>query len=360
MILRLIFGFLILFVIVGIIIYYTLASKTFDTEGRELKSNFDGNKFYNIQESETSIIEENKTKDRPSFFTFWKEMRKNKDWEITGYEQKYSVPEEIVEGNTIVATFVNHNTVLIQTEGLNILTDPVWAKRASPFSFVGPKRYTEAGIKFDDLPKIDIVLLSHNHYDHMDIDTLKKLEQKYNPVIYTHLGNKKYLEKRGIKNVIDMDWWDEIKYNEQIKIHSVPAQHFSARAISDRNKTLWGGFVVKTNNGDIYFAGDTGYGPFVNQIKEKYPEGFRFALLPIGAYEPRSFMKEMHTSPDDAVLMYKELGVKTAMGTHFGTFKLSTETFFAPSDRIKTLMMDRVNTNIKFYVFQNGESIIIE
>ena len=353
-----------MFLILGVVINLSLASKTFDTEDRELKSNFDGKVFSNIKTDKQDINREEdkyiiKTK-RPSFFTFWKEMRKSSDWEITGYEQKYFVPEEMVEGKTIVATFVNHNTVLIQTEGLNILTDPVWSERASPFSFVGPKRYTEAGIKFDDLPKIDIILLSHNHYDHMDIDTLKKLEQKYNPVIYTHLGNKEYLEKRGIKNVIDMDWWDEVKHNEQIEIHSVPAQHFSARAISDRNKTLWGGFVVRTNNGDIYFAGDTGYGPFVQNIKEKYTDGFRFAMIPIGAYEPRDFMKEMHTSPDDAVLMYKELGVETAMGIHFGTFKLSSETFFAPSDRIKTLMMDRINQRVEFYALQNGETLVIE
>lgn len=361
MYLRYILVFFIIFIIMGVIINYTLASKTFDTEGRELKSIFDGKKFSNIKSDlpeDTEKTDENKK--RPSFWAFAKEKWKSDGWEISGYEQKYFVPEEKVEGSKIVAVFVNHNTVLIQTEGLNILTDPVWSERASPFSFIGPKRYTQAGVNFDDLPKIDIVLLSHNHYDHMDIEALKKLEKRDNPTIYTHLGNKNYLSKRGIQNVVDMDWWDEIKHDDKIQIHSVPAQHFSARAISDRNKTLWGGFVMRLDSGDIYFAGDTGYGPFVNQIKEKYPEGFRFALLPIGAFEPREFMKEMHTSPDDAIMMYKELNVQNALGTHFGTFNLSLESFYAPSDRIKTILMDRASFGIKFHVLQNGESIEIE
>ncbi len=339
----------------GLLINYTLASKTYNPRDKEIKAPFDGKKFSNIKDE--NLVQEER--ERISFWSFMKQKRKSPKWTMQDLPSGEAKPKERVNGKEIEVTFINHATVLIQTEGLNILTDPIWSKRASPFSFIGPQRYMPVGISFDNLPEIDIILLSHNHYDHMDIKTLRMLYERYNPVIYTHLGIKDYLEKRDIKEVIDMDWWQEEKYSEHIQIHSVPAQHFSARAISDRNRTLWGGFVVSTNNGDIYFAGDTGYGPFVNEIKEKYPNGFRFAMIPIGAYEPRSFMKQMHTSPDDAILMHKELDIKNSLGIHHGTFSLSLESQFEPQKRIKELLEMEENKDVIFHAILNGESVLV-
>lgn len=358
MFLRIIFAFFILFLIFSLVINYVLSSKKFTGDTSNLKSIYDGEKFLNIKNDSELVNDENK--ERPSFWSFIKQRRETPKWEMQELPNGESKPKERVDGKEIQVTFVNHATVLIQTEGLNILTDPIWSKRASPFSFIGPKRYMPVGVLFDDLPKIDIILLSHNHYDHMDIDTLKKISNRDEQIIYTHLGVSDYLKKRDINGSIDMDWWDKIDYSQEIEIHSVPAQHFSARAISDRNRTLWGGFVVRTQNGDIYFAGDTGYGPFVDQIKENYPEGFRFAMIPIGAYEPRSFMKEMHTSPEDAIMMHKKLGVETSMGIHHGTFNLSLESQFDPSQKIKSLLQEEGNEMVNFFPILNGDTLIIE
>lgn len=212
-----------------------------------------------------------------------------------------------------------------------------------------------SGVNFDDLPPIDIVLLSHNHYDHMDIDTLKALAKRDKPTIYTGLGNKAYLESKSITGSFEMDWGDRKMFSDSISIDAVPAQHFSARGITDRNKTLWVGFVLRTQDGNIYFAGDTGYGPFIERIEKAYPEGFRLALLPIGAYEPRDFMKPMHMSPDDAIKMYKDLKVQNAIGIHFGTFNLALESQTNPADRLKELLTKEENKNEKWDVLRNGD-----
>lgn len=207
---------------------------------------------------------------------------------------------------------------------MNILTDPVWRKRASPVEWIGPKRHTEPGIAWKHLPKIDIVILSHNHFDHMDVETLRKLYRRDNPTIYTGLGNKSYLAKRKIHTVVEMDWWDSIVTETSgIKITFLPSQHFSARGITDRNRTLWGGFAVEIADKTIYFAGDTGIGPFSTKIREQFPRGFDIGFLPIGAYNPRWFMAAMHTSPCEGMQMQKELGINQVLGIHYGTFPLA-------------------------------------
>ena len=258
----------------------------------EHTDHFDGKRFYNYEHKTTPELQ-------PRSLWQWLisfQWRNKNTW-----KQRRVIPtkpDSYVSGKELKVTFINHATVLIQTEGINILTDPVWAKQAGPFAFGGLRRYQDPGIQFEDLPAIDIVLLSHNHYDHFDIPTLKRLITAFKPTIYTHLGNARYLAKKGIRGAVDLDWWDSIVFSKDITIESVPAQHFSARAITDRNVTLWGGFVIKTSQGDIYYAGDTGYGPWVKKVKERYPEGFRLGILPIGAYKPEWFMKHVHIYPD--------------------------------------------------------------
>lgn len=260
-----------------------------------------------------------------------------------------------IENNDLVVTYINHATVLLQTNGLNILTDPVWSKRASPFVFVGPKRYRAPGLPLAELPHIDVILLSHNHYDHLDLATLRKLHTLFAPTIYTSLGNAAFLASRGIAGAVDMDWWDECELKEGMKLTCVPAQHFSARALTDRNTTLWSGFVFETSKGRVYFAGDTGYGPFVQKIAERF-DSFRFALLPIGAYMPSWFMSPVHISPREALQMHHELRVSTSMGIHFGTFHLADDTQDQAPTELKQLIAKAGDSAPDFRLLENGET----
>lgn len=225
-------------------------------------------------------------------------------------------------------TWVGHATSLIQWEGLNVLTDPIWSDRCSPVSWIGPKRYTKPGIDLDNLPKIDIVVISHNHYDHMDLDTLFELEKRYSPTFFVGLGNKKFLIKSGLTKVVEMDWWDEVLIQGK-RIIFTPTQHFSARGIFDRDETLWGSFAFIGNKTKIYFAGDTGYFDGFKEIGEKF-EGFDLAILPIGAYNPRWFMEPVHVDPSQSVQAFIDLNANYMMPMHYKTFVLSDEALDDP------------------------------
>lgn len=287
---------------------------------------FDGKHFYNIGWSPRESLQIEWGRERKWGLIYWLLHRNKKKWvkrEIT----PVIPPRKNEDGFRI--TNIGHATYLIQAHGLSILTDPVWNNRSSPWSWVGPKRYQDPWVRLEDLPKIDIVLLSHNHYDHMEVPTLKKLEERDNPVIYTGLGNRDYLAKRGIKNVIDMDWWDKQSFEEwkkdvKVEVTYLPSQHFSARGVTDRNRTLWGGFRLEMNGTSLYFAWDTGYGDFVKTIREKFND-FDIGLIPIGAYKPRWFMAPVHTDPFEGMQIQRELSVKKAIGIHHSTFDLADD-----------------------------------
>lgn len=229
----------------------------------------------------------------------------------------------------VAITFVNHASFLIQLPGLNILTDPVWSNRVSPFSFAGPKRARPPGIEFDKLPKIDVVLISHNHYDHMDHDTLVDLEQKFSPQFFVALGDGERARAWGLKNVKEMEWWDEANVSA-LKITYTPTQHFSSRGLFDRNHSLWGSYMLEHSGKRIYFGGDAGYSSHYKSIRERLG-AVDLALLPIGAYEPRWFMKSMHINPEEAVQAHQDLEAQHSIGMHFGTFQLSSELFDQPA-----------------------------
>lgn len=225
-------------------------------------------------------------------------------------------------GEDLLVTFVNHSTFLIQWHELNILTDPIWSERCSPFSFVGPQRMRPPGIHYADLPNIDMVLLSHNHYDHLDLPTLSKLEADFSPLFIVPLGVGALLTKKGIKNIVELDWWAEIKNG--INIKALPAQHFSGRGMFDRNKTLWSGYLLEHSGKKIYFAGDTGYGEIFREIGKK--EGpFDLAIIPIGAYMPKWFMSPIHISPAEAVKLHQDVRARKSIAMHFGTFPLADD-----------------------------------
>lgn len=261
-------------------------------------------------------------------------------------------PPERVEGAELRVTFVNHATVLLQTEGLNLLTDPVWSNRVSPVSFAGPQRHRAPGIRFEDLPPIDAVLLSHNHYDHLDAPTLRRLAADHRPAVFCPLGVARLVRRCGLRDVQELDWWHSTVWRGS-EIHCVPAQHFSARTPFDRNRSLWCGWVMDTGGGNIYFAGDTGFGDFFREVGGRFAP-IRLALLPIGAYEPEWFMGPVHMTPEQAIEARALAGAAVAVGIHIGTFSLADDGEADPPARLRRALAERGETD-GFWVLSEGE-----
>jgi L-ascorbate metabolism protein UlaG (beta-lactamase superfamily) len=296
-------------------------------------NHFDGKKFFNPwNKSPKSSLE---------FFLKAAPEIRNRKWPLWIDIPHFSPPQRRNQMGELHICVINHDTVLIQVDGLNILTDPVFALRSSPVQFAGPKRIHRPGIEFESLPPIDAVLLSHNHYDHMDVAALKKLDAQHQALTIAPLKNGEFLQRKGLKNTMDLDWW-QTHLVQHLKITCVPAQHWSSRSLNDRNDMLWGGFVVQAGTRKIYFAGDTGYAPFFKEICEKMGP-MDLSLLPIGAYEPRWFMQMMHMNPEDAVLAHQDLQSKHSIGVHFGCFKLTSE---AVDDPIKDLEIAKMKHKI--------------
>lgn len=264
---------------------------------------------------------------------------------------------EKYEGTQARVTFINHATVLVDTAKLSIVVDPIWSDRPSPISFIGPKRVHQPGVSLDTLPHVDVVLLSHNHYDHLDLPTLQKLKQYSNPEIITGLGNKAFLEKHGFKRVTELDWWESTTVRGQ-KITFVPAVHWSKRSLFDTNKSLWGGFIVGVPSGNIYIAGDTANGPHFQTIAERF-QPILLAVLPIGAYEPRWFMQNSHINPEEAVRAHITLNAHTSLAVHWGTFQLSDEMRFQPVWDLRRAMEIEDIQESSFLVLNPGESITV-
>jgi L-ascorbate metabolism protein UlaG (beta-lactamase superfamily) len=265
-----------------------------------------------------------------------------------------AVPEARVEGTRV--TIVGHATVLIQTGGLNILTDPVWSQRASPFSFAGPRRVCPPGIAFADLPRIDVVLLSHNHYDHLDKATLRRLVERDQPRIITPLGNDYLVQDAAPWARVEVgDWWDGFTLAPGIEATIVPAQHWSSRGLFDARMALWGGFMLATRDALIYFAGDTGYGDggIFRTLRTRFgpPD---LALIPIGAYAPRWFMKDQHTDPEESVQILLDLDARAALGLHWGVFQLSDEGRDAPREELAEALARRQIPPARFIAAEPG------
>lgn len=222
-------------------------------------------------------------------------------------------------------TFVNHATTLLQFDDLNVLTDPIWSTRAGPFSWLGSKRVRPPGIRFEDLPPLDLVVVSHDHYDHLDLPTLKRLASAHKTAAFlVPLGLAKILRDAKIANVRELDWWQSRQVSHGVRAWVVPAQHSSARGPFDRDETLWAGFVFETQGGPVFFAGDTAMSDHFRQLRARFGP-MRLAVLPIGAFEPRWFMRAVHIDPAQALEAHYALAAQASVGMHFGTFHLADE-----------------------------------
>jgi L-ascorbate metabolism protein UlaG (beta-lactamase superfamily) len=304
---------------------------------------FDGKRFYNP--------------DAPQAAGFWDVLR----WKLSSRPEKsprfiadveQSIPPQRVEGSELRVTLVNHSTVLLQQLGMNILTDPIWSERTSPVAWAGPKRRRAPGVAWENLPPIDIVLLSHNHYDHMDLPTLRRLASRGDSTFVVPVGCAALLRSEKIGPVRELDWGEGLGL-KGCTIHSVPAFHFSSRWLHDRNKTLWCGYVTECQERVVYFAGDTAFGPHFEQIREKFGRP-RLALLPIGAYLPRWFMSPVHMGPDDAVRVHQILGAETSIAIHHGTFQLADDGVDTPRRELIAVARDN-----RFLALNNGQFVDI-
>lgn len=294
----------------------------------------------------------------------WIMSRKSKTW--TGdfqkeasdfYSTKRALPEErpLAELNDWQVWFIGHATVLIQIGPYNFLTDPVWSEHVSPKHGYGPKRVIPAGIALEQLPKIHGVLLSHNHYDHMDLATLNWLHKKFAMPIYTGLGNSYYLPKSF--HVVEMDWWQSALLH-QLKIVYTPAQHCSGRGTLDQNAALWGGFSILSEHGHCFFAGDTGYGPHFKEVQKRLGSP-RIALLPIGAYEPRALMSDVHMNPQEAFHAHIDLQARRSLAIHYRTFQLTDESREQPELDLHQAMKNTSKLMNPMYCIREGRRLIV-
>ncbi|MDI2091263.1 MBL fold metallo-hydrolase [Commensalibacter oyaizuii] len=253
---------------------------------------------------------------------------------------------------------IGHASVLLQIQGYNILVDPVWSPRVGPLPFIGKKRVNPPGVPLFHLPHIDAVLITHNHYDHMDIRTLRRLYVRHKPIFFTPLGNDNIL-KRHISSkmmIHAMDWFDKYVLKEGLKITLWPSYHWSARGICDRNHALWGGFVVASDKYTVYFTGDTSYGDgaIFKQLKTQFPN-LDVAVINIGAYAPRSLLKNHHNDPKEAVDIFLDCGAKQALGIHWGTFQLSSEEAYEPVHTLYGVLRNHLLAVDQFIPLRPGQ-----
>jgi len=262
-------------------------------------------------------------------------------------------------------TWIGHATVLAQFGGISLLTDPIFSERASPLSFAGPKREQPPGVALHALPAIDVVLVSHNHYDHLDLPSCRALAAQPGggPLFVVPLGLKAWFEARGIARVVELDWWQGHAVHG-LEIVLVPARHWSARGLTDRMKTLWGGFAVFAPDCQLFFAGDTAYSRDFADIRERFAErqqpgqggGFDLALIPIGAYEPRWFMRNQHVNVEEALKIHADLGAKRSLGVHWGTFELTDEALDEPPRQLARQRAAQGLGEDEFFALAIGET----
>jgi len=306
-------------------------------------------------------------KENPRFFQFlrwrWQRLWKNipsadsYDFPVARNDPEYLK----ANGTKKTLTWIGHATMLFQIDGVNILTDPHFSERSSPVQWAGPKRVVPPGISLEDLPSIHIVFISHDHYDSLDKQTILNLYNRKNGTntrFFVPLGMKKWFDTLGVPGAIEMDWWEEYEL-DSLKISATPMQHWGKRSLFSRNTHLWASWVVMSKDYRFYFGGDTGYSTHFGETGNRYGP-FDLALLPIGAYEPRWFMKNHHINPEEAVKAHKQLRARKSVAIHWGTFILTDEPLDEPPRRLKAAMKHEGLSDEDFLVLQHGETIILD
>jgi L-ascorbate metabolism protein UlaG (beta-lactamase superfamily) len=317
-----------------------------------ISNHYDGNIFHNPGSNHTK-----------SYFEIlkWQFTRHKPQWPDVKPAAKLDLPPKAVTDDSFRISMVGHSTVLIQSKGINILTDPIWSLRASPFQWIGPKRSILPGIEFAALPKIDVVIVSHNHYDHMDETTIKRLFKEHNPLFITPLGNDTLLKRMEPDiRVKTLDWYENAVIGDSsTNIWCYPAQHWSRRWLTDQNKALWGAFIIETPSGNIYFAGDTGYGTGEHfKAAQRQFKEFKVALLPIGAFEPEWFMAYSHINPQEAIQAMQDLKAQHSIALHFQTFHIADDTFDEPVTVLKDAL--KKHPQLDFKILNAGEKFIFD
>ena len=290
---------------------------------------------------------------------WWLAFTRRRKWPRWIDDVPPSAPPPTPGPDELGVTFVNHSTFFLQGGGVNVLTDPVWSERASPLTWAGPRRVRRPGLDLDHLPPIHVVLVSHNHYDHMDLSTLRQLERRHKPLFVTGRGNRRTLERAGLRRVAELDWWQHLDAGGGLGVTMTPAQHFSRRGIFDVNRSLWGGFLLQFGSCKVYFTGDSGYGPHFRAIRDRLgpPD---VALLPIGAYEPRWFMHVNHVNPEEAVRAHLDLAARRSFAMHFGTFQLTDESIDEPAQKLREAMRECGVDEEAFRVPGFGETCLVK
>ena len=281
-------------------------------------------------------------------------------WPEQAGNHSFAPPPERVDGMDLLATWIGHATVLVQTAGLNILTDPFLSSRASPVSFAGPKRVRPPALTAPAMPPIDLILLSHNHYDHMDIPALRDIARHHAPLVITPIGNARWIRQASPDlRIAELNWGESTAVKE-LAVHLTPALHWSKRGLIGANTALWGGFAVESPGGVVYFAGDTGFGTGATfeAIREKFGPP-RLSLLPIGAYEPRWFMEPHHMNPEEAVRAHQALASRTSLAIHHSTIQLTDEAIDAPVNDLGRALAQYGVDRQQFLVPDAGEVVII-
>ena len=350
------FGTLILFLLVGLCFAPSLIPPFLDRvyyDGPR-SGHFDGERFFNPDPGPSAAAHGAPAR----FFNRWLGGDDERARWPARVPVAPTVPPRRVEGREMVVTWIGHATVLVQTGGLNILTDPIWSERASPFSFLGPKRVRAPGVRFEDLPRIDLVLVSHNHYDHMDLPTLKRLWQRDRPLIVTSLGNDTIIRAQGI-GAKALDWTGRLPLGDRLAVRVERNHHWSARWGTDRNRALWSAFTVETPAGNIFFAGDTGLGDGGWPAEAAKHGPYRLAILPVGAYEPRDVMQANHMNPEEAVRAFEALNPRIALGMHWGTFQLTFEAIDDPPRRLAAATRARGIKEGRFVTTEVGRTFAV-
>jgi L-ascorbate metabolism protein UlaG (beta-lactamase superfamily) len=333
---------------------------TYAEKAQPVSDHFDGDRYFN--QGSPSIPGEGPK--RGILGWVWRWMASN-DWPEWPEDNDLSPgprPADRVPKGALRITPVGHATFLIQMDGLNLLVDPIWSDRCSPVSWAGPRRHSRPGIRMEDLPAIDAVLVSHNHYDHLDLPTLEQLARKGTPRSLVPLGNRDLVREAGIPTVDELDWWQSAPLSSDVTVTLVPAQHFSSRTLWDRNRAFWGGFIVSGPSGNIFYSGDTGYGPHFREIARRFSP-IRAAILPISPFQPQSldnpstdYRLRVHMRPREAVQAHIDLGAEVSIAAHFQVFQLGPDGYDDAVQELDSTLKGRNLNPDTFIALRPGQS----